>query len=353
MKTENEEAEHSLCMDCVTQLSLVKAERDKALQELARLRERDAQIAGLGSQAFQQFLGADLVKARDRLKEAIHAAKEQKDTGVIVDAVIDLCVAGFMRFVRVGLVGLLLAAAPTLILIIQTALLSNQNALQREQLSELQSQFKIQDTNRALEVRKDLLDILYQDKPLRLKEEALLDYLKLEREDPRGILGIIDLRGVDLARARLTKRELSNVDYSHGHFAEATLNDANLSKALFSLANLRRANLIKANLEETAFNGADLRGANLKEATGKPLFIHANLCGARIPPALRTGMVNDTICPDGTLSGANGGQSQQTCEGHWGFPIGARCKSGYVINRPGKDCLDDELADLESVCPEK
>jgi hypothetical protein len=93
-----------------------------------------------------------------------------------------------------------------------------------------------------------------------------------------------NLRGLNLSGANLANSDLSG----------ANLSGANLTNSDLTGANLQNANLNGANLTNANLTGANLTGANLKNAT---------LTGVKW---------NNTICPDGTNSDADGG----TCLGH-------------------------------------
>ncbi len=97
------------------------------------------------------------------------------------------------------------------------------------------------------------------------------------------------------------------------NFSGATLQEADLTKANLSRADLR-ASLDKADFTKAILRSADFTLANLTDAD----FTKADLSDAiNLTTANRAGVVwDDTICPDGTNSGAAalGG----TCEGHLG-----------------------------------
>jgi uncharacterized protein YjbI with pentapeptide repeats len=84
------------------------------------------------------------------------------------------------------------------------------------------------------------------------------------------------------------------------------LKNGNLSGCYLAGANLSGANATNANLVATYLAGANLSSANLS---------HANLRGAVLTGANLTQVTwNQTTCPDGTNSNADGG----TCLGHLG-----------------------------------
>jgi outer membrane protein assembly factor BamB len=85
-----------------------------------------------------------------------------------------------------------------------------------------------------------------------------------------------------------------------------TLKNANLSGCYLPGANLSGANATNANLTGTYLDGANLSSATLTHANlQRATLTHANLSGVNW---------NQTTCPDGTNSNADGG----TCTGHLG-----------------------------------
>ena len=76
----------------------------------------------------------------------------------------------------------------------------------------------------------------------------------------------IDLIGVDLSEANLTKIDLSGVDLSEANLSGANLSEANLSGADLSNTNLSFANLTLANLSFAYLSSVDFSCANLTEA---------------------------------------------------------------------------------------
>lgn len=106
-------------------------------------------------------------------------------------------------------------------------------------------------------------------------EEIDLSFCHLPAQDWSGAL----LRGADLRFADLTGARLNG----------AVLTDANMARAMLRFADLRAAFMPDANLTRANLYGAQMEGANI------------------------SGVIwQTTICPDGTVSNANGG----TCDGH-------------------------------------
>jgi hypothetical protein len=108
-----------------------------------------------------------------------------------------------------------------------------------------------------------------------LVENANLSYCYLQRTMAEGVT----LIGANLRFADLTGADLSNAVLSNANLTRADLRYADLRTVFMPNANLTRANLF----------GSLLEGANIAGVTWQ-----------------------NTICPDGTVSNANGG----TCDGH-------------------------------------
>jgi len=103
----------------------------------------------------------------------------------------------------------------------------------------------------------------------------------MDNTDIRPDLGKVDLTGVNLREANLSKAELWGSDFS-----KADLSKADLWRADFSKADLWRADFTGANLTGADFTGAnltgtDFTGANLREAN----FIKAHIDGGFFPEA--------------------------------------------------------------------
>jgi uncharacterized protein YjbI with pentapeptide repeats len=131
---------------------------------------------------------------------------------------------------------------------------------------------------------------------------------------------------IDCSGQNLHGLDLSNGSHFNVNFSGANLNGANLLGSKFFECEFNGANLNKANLTSVQFfecnlPGANLEGANLTNANFAPaLFIFpggnfANLTGANFQNTVGLTTVvwgDNTTCPDGTNSGANG----DTCLGH-------------------------------------
>ena len=132
--------------------------------------------------------------------------------------------------------------------------------------------------------------------------QASLSGQKIEQLDLHGIL----LGGADLTKANLSKSNLTRANLN-----EARLNGANLSGTDLSYATMFFANLTGANLTGANFSNAGLKGVNFSEAN----LTDANFTGAKLEEAtfskatfcrtlMPTGMTNNANCPAEKAAGA-------------------------------------------------
>ena len=229
----------------------------------------------------------------------------------------ELAAAIVRRAFNVGLIGLVIAALPLILLWQQNGLIARQNAYFQEQNNSIQEQNQTireqveqQASDARIARRAQLLDIIYGEEcvrpeevrrrladgsgeepgggdgdenptksrcwpkaPIRARAEAAVAFLEIERgngvERPNlqmthltdAHLREADLSGTDLFEANLSGADLSGAELRAANLSGADLFEADLSEANFSWANLSRADLRWANL-----SGADLRDAILFEA---------------------------------------------------------------------------------------
>ncbi len=263
--------------DRVAELEAENRELQAELERLRGERERAAQVVkGAGG------LGTRLLLGR-RLRQSFRAwleAKSLRDP-LPADETADVLAAIVRRVVRVGIIGLLVAALPGLLLVWQSFLMREQNTAIREQNAAIGTQIAQQASDTLIVRRAQLLATIYEEecegveaaemaetgeRPVcrpkahpRARQEAVLAFSEIERgrgERP-------DLRSANLATLNLPEADLHVAD-----LRGAVLVGADLSRAVLH-ADLRKADLSKADLSE-----ADLRGANLIEAKliGAKLF---------------------------------------------------------------------------------
>ncbi|MEX1102817.1 MAG: redoxin domain-containing protein, partial [Dehalococcoidia bacterium] len=125
--------------------------------------------------------------------------------------------------------------------------------------------------------------------------------------------GNCDLRSLDLAP---TGDEFGHLD--HIDFRGCVLDGARLDRHTMNAASFAGVSAAGARMAFVQLNNGDLSGADLSHSdlvrAGLPWtnFTNANLLGADLTNAITRGATwNNTICPDGTNSDANGG----TCVG--------------------------------------
>lgn len=114
---------------------------------------------------------------------------------------------------------------------------------------------------------------------------------RIEKPDIKPDLSNVDLRGVFLGEANLSRANLCNSNLNYVNLSDAKLVYANLTGANLSFAYLRDANLSSANLTNadlsdtnltrSSFNDANLNGANLYHAK----LYQTDLSGANLKDA--------------------------------------------------------------------
>ena len=118
--------------------------------------------------------------------------------------------------------------------------------------------------------------------------------------------------------ANLQGVNLANVDLSYAYLTSANLTSATLTNANLQGACLREGACLRVgpNLTGATLTNANLQGAFLTGAT----LTNANLRNANLQGAFLQAHWQNTICPNGTNSDANGG----TCVGPLPAPGGPR-----------------------------
>ncbi len=225
--------------------------------------------------------------------------------------------AAFSRFMRVSVIGLVVAALPTSVLVVQTALMSEQNRT-------IQKQLDLQANETRLARRAQLVSILYDPvqgcdataEPQRgppaasrkARGEAVRVLTEIAREARQaakasGVLSVerdadlsgVDLRQVDLVRVNFRGVNLAEAQLKGAYLTEASLSGvrlegADLTNARLSGADLSGAQLSGARLYEALASSANLSGAQLSKANlGESDLTKANLSGADLTAAVLTG----------------------------------------------------------------
>jgi len=240
-----------------------------------------------------------------------------------VNETAELGAAILRRVIRVGGLGLAVAALPMLMLVWQNLLIQrqvNQQAsddliVRRAQLlatiyeeecediaglegafSDIEPESGETIDQVTDDTQKAPGEICHPKAPLRARQEAALAFATIEKA--RGVKP-------DLSKANLGEALLVMADFSRAH-----LHKANLSEAILFEANLSEANFHKANL-----SGADLRAANL---SGAALF-ETNLRDANVSGA---NLLGTFLLTQEQIDSANGDEKTPLPEGlkrpaHW------------------------------------
>ena len=107
-----------------------------------------------------------------------------------------------------------------------------------------------------------------------------------------------DLAGADLSGANLRGANFSRADLDNANLSGANLSPADLTDANLAGADLSGANLQGANLSKTDLTGANLTGANLQNAD----LAEADLAGADLTGSnINNAKFNNATMPDGTV----------------------------------------------------
>ena len=187
------------------------------------------------------------------------------------------------RLLKVGVLGIIIAAVPL-------AMAYWQNHLTQKQINILQAQISERVGNELISRRVDLLVTIYeldceQDGseecspryPARVREEAVRALAQIERSrDVKLALGHVDLSRMDL----------SGADFGGGYLLNADFQESNLTGVNFRGAYLRGANMQLCDLDSANLGDADLRGANLEAADfDRSVLRGADLRGADLVAA--------------------------------------------------------------------
>lgn len=270
------------------------AENKELKDELNRIKKsqnmKNKAMVGLTAFAIKVLIGHSLINST---KALVRSTLEEKRFAV--DETADFIASVIRRFIRVGLVGILISLIPFLLLIHQNILLSQQN-------SKIQTQIDWQENDARFARRAELLRTIYDTKiDHRVRIESIKAYVEMERTKLKQTgdeMSLVDLSGVNLQNAYLQNFNFEKVDFSHADldgakFANANLQGAsfrkaelegvdfsqtNLKEADLSHANLQTADFTSANLEKAVLRYVDLRFAKLWETTVKNAdFGNANM----------------------------------------------------------------------------
>lgn len=128
-----------------------------------------------------------------------------------------------------------------------------QNTLISKQNNFFQAQIKQQDEQYKLQRRTELIRILYEKSDIRLKKEALIEFIELERLERKqrkvDDLSQINLSNVGLNGIRLENVDLSNLNFEGASFQQATLIDVNFENCNFIDAQLLGIDLLEVGLK--------------------------------------------------------------------------------------------------------
>lgn len=214
------------------------------------------------------------------------------------------------RFIRIGVVGVMLAIVPSTLMIVQVYQIQQQNYIITEQNQLTREQF-------GVSYRTQLIQMIYEEQRDCSDEDKRSDYgqdtgatarkkycppsqmLRVRQEAARSLVKLYRLRD---EQTILTKANLDRADFVAADF--------NLSD--FSGSSLKEADFKLANLKSTIFDHALMHGASLKGVKApKASFIaaslkDADLSGATFHDAIfRRVDLSGAVLKDADLSGAS------------------------------------------------
>lgn len=220
----------------------------------------------------------------------------------------DVFAAIAARFVRIGLITVLLAMMPSMLMIVQVyqiqqqnSIITEQNALTREQFgvsyrTQLVQQVYEQSTCATEDRRSDYGQVPGSKvkrrycppaQMLRVRQEAARALVQLYRlQDDPAQLDRVDLddaefRSAPFARVNMSHSSLKRVNLRGSTFDGATLDGVLFEGAQAQGASFKKVSLIGANFTNARFKGANLQGATLRRAIVKGLDLEdVNLSGA-------------------------------------------------------------------------
>jgi uncharacterized protein YjbI with pentapeptide repeats len=292
----------------------LETDRDTQTSREASRRKARGWVAGAGMRV---ALGGELSGRVRALTAALDAWMAGTPTesgdrrGFPSDEAGQVAAAAFGRVVRVSFVGLVVAVLPTTILVVQTALMFQQNTVIQQQLN-----VQIEETRQARRAQfistlfdpvedcreADRNDCLPQASgPARAEAARALVTLAEDSRQPLDLTGAplagTRLQGAHFKGARLSLAQFEGSDLTGANLQEAVLKGAFLDEALLDGARLDNADLTQAHLVEAVLTRASLTGVRASEAA----FNNADLSGADLQGAI----LDDADLSSANLQGAN------------------------------------------------
>lgn len=258
-------------------------------------------------------------RLKNSISTAINEFKEYKT--VSVDTASDVSASVLWRFTRIGLFTILFAVLPSVVLILQTFLLFNQNGLVESQnelataqrksslvfvmdniLGDLNEELKYKgvnssnDISQTLEARIVSLSRAMQPYELRDGDGDLISektspergqlVYSLVRSDIGNqsltdIFNAGDFKYTYLKEASLERAYLRYAKLDYANFEYANMPNANLGYCELREVQMKKVNLSEANLSRAKLINGDLSNAELQSSD----FTHANLSGATLEGA--------------------------------------------------------------------
>jgi uncharacterized protein YjbI with pentapeptide repeats len=252
-----------------------------------------------------KFLGSRLTEVLKNIRD-----KVAEGTPPDSDDLIELSAEVFYRLTRVGIVGVILALIPSVMLVIQSVQLRNQNQLFKAQNERINQQTYLQEADRRSSlvflfsnimdaVDRELRENEGGNKPRNLSPQLIGRIISLsQRLKPYQYMNGDTLIGhlsspergqllVNLIESQLdtstyqeiwrkadfSYADLDNVKLNNLFLKGIFLNGASLKGAILENVNLEKANLSRVNLRAAILKKVNLREANLEETNLKGAYL--------------------------------------------------------------------------------
>lgn len=301
--------------------------------ELDNLRLRAELEAVKAGKKLSQKAGKFLTQSSSRilvgrgLKSSLRRLLDELPGKPSKETLADVTAHLIWRITRIGLFALIVAAAPLMVMIIQTVMLNRQNdklevqnTLLGRQNERLDQQINLEEGNRRSSLIffmsniMDRIDDEVKDDPRRVLSDPLIGrivslsqalrpyrYLENDELTPRQLSPERGQLLFSLINSNLDQQTYDKI-YARANFSYADLREANFSGAYLRQANLANSYFSKANFNNANLENADLSNAWLEEATFRKTRLSGiNLTGAN----LRKSRMEDITMINGNLANAD------------------------------------------------
>lgn len=253
------------------QFAELRKQVDDLKSEIARRDKISKVQKSVAWWAMMKVVGSRLHGSAYKLRKEFERYQCGEREHMPIPEAVDVVATGFIRFVRVGMIGTLIACLPVVLLGVQNLIMWRQ--------------FNSEKDRQQLQRKTELISVLWDTKELEgpwyapiqnsvretvpiasatHRREASIEYVDLLRE--RG--EVVSLQSARLDGVVSTSTWIENVgEYLFGsNLQGAILRHGDFNKKAIYAVDLRDADLMEANLAGAAFPASDLRKANLSLA---------------------------------------------------------------------------------------